>query len=63
MKALNIEELYKIPARIENIPLYVKKKMMQGESIFTRMIMRPLQMATLRRTHFVNPCPIKVILV
>lgn len=26
MKALNIEELYNFPARMETIPLYVKKK-------------------------------------
>jgi hypothetical protein len=26
MKALNFEELYSIPARIEDIPLYVKKE-------------------------------------
>ena len=30
MKALNVEELYNIPARMEDIPLYVKKEDEKG---------------------------------
>ena len=31
MKALNIDKLYSIPARIEDIPLYVKSEDTDGE--------------------------------
>lgn len=34
MKALNVEELYTIPARMEDIPLYVKKEDKAGVHIY-----------------------------
>lgn len=59
MKALNIEELYNIPARMENIPLYVKKEDDAGRIHIYTYDHASLTNGYIKKNTFCNPMPYK----
>lgn len=59
MKALNIEELYNIPARMENIPLYVKKEDDAGRIHIYTYDHASLTNGYIKKNAFCKPMPYK----